>query len=71
MDDRPVRLIPLPNVLPGDRYVMTHLGTPEDASQFEPHWDKPVPDQYLAGLTVDEALAKLTEALLNSVYDRH
>ncbi|MDD5248684.1 MAG: hypothetical protein PHY45_06850 [Rhodocyclaceae bacterium] len=71
MENDAVRLIALPNVRPTDDYVMTHLDARDDASQFEPHWDKPVADQALAGLTVDEALAKLTESLLESVYGHH
>lgn len=48
--------------------VTTHI---EEAAPFEPHWDKPVPDHRLDGLTVEEALARLNSALLDSAYGCH
>jgi hypothetical protein len=66
-----VKLVPLPNdKSSGAEYLMAHVEA-ADLSLFEPHWDKPVPDGLLAGLTVDEAMARLTEARLDEVYGDH
>lgn len=73
MNEQSLKLIPLPDAQPsasGHRYVMAHLEN-EAASLFEPHWDKPVPDGLLAGLTVEEAMAKLTEERLGEIYGIH
>ncbi len=43
----------------------------EEAAPFEDPWDRPVRDHELDGLTVDEALARLNGALLESVYGHH
>lgn len=72
MDSNIVKLVALPGAPGGpEHFFQAHLDNAADAAVFEPHWDRPVADQSLAGLTVEEALAKLNEKLLDAAYGHH
>lgn len=72
MNSQSVKLVPLPGMPSSpDGFYPAHLDVSEDVALFQPQWDVHLPAESQPGLTVEEALARRTEKLLELAYGRH
>ena len=71
MNSQSVKLVSLPCAAGQDCFYQAHLDVSEDVALFQPQWDVHLRAECLQGLTVEEALSKRTETLLELAYGHH
>lgn len=72
MNSQSVKVVTLP-CAPSckERFYQAHLDVSEDVALFQPQWQVHLRTESLRGLTVEEALCKRTEKLLDMAYGHH
>lgn len=72
MNSQSVKVVPLPGAQPGqESCYQAHLDVSEDVALFQPQWDVHMQAESQSGLTVEDALCRRTQKLLDLAYGRH
>ena len=72
MNSQSVKLVSLPCAPSSqDHFYQAHLDVSEDVALLQPQWDVHIRAESLPGLTVEEALCRRTQELLERAYGHH